>query len=276
MSALEKARVTFIGSGAMGGAMIEALLKQPALPPEAITASDVSRERLQELAARYGIRTTADNTEAVRDAQVVVLAVKPQMLPQALPPLRGRIPAGAFVLSIVAGVRAGKIAQELGHPAIVRVMPNTPAQIGQGMSVWYSTPEVTAEQREQARAILCTMGEELAMAQEDHIDMATALSGSGPAYVLLFIEAMVDAGVHLGLARPVAQQLTLQTLQGTVALARQSGVHPAELRNRVTSPGGTTAEALYQLEKGGLRTTLSRAIWACYQKVRYLGGLTKE
>jgi pyrroline-5-carboxylate reductase len=155
-------------------------------------------------------------------------------------------------------------------------MPNTPAQIGQGMSVWMSTSEVEPRQREQAQMILRALGEEIAVDDEDYLDMATALSGTGPAYVFLFMEALIDAGVHLGFSRRVAQQLVLQTLQGSVAYARQSNLHPAELRNQVTSPGGTSAEALYQLEKGGLRTVLSRAIWAAYQKSRYLGGLNNE
>jgi pyrroline-5-carboxylate reductase len=274
MSALENTHLAFIGTGVMAEAMIKRLLGQQLLRPEAIIGSEPHRERSQEMTARYGIRCTTDNSEAARQGQIVVLSVKPQILPLVLPELRGHVRPDALVLSIVAGARVDTIARELGHRRIVRVMPNTPAQIGQGMSVWISTPEVDEAQRAQAQEILQALGEEIYVDHEDYLDMATALSGTGPAYVFLFMEALIDAGVHMGFSRRVAQQLVLQTLQGSVAYARQSNLHPAELRNQVTSPGGTSAEALYQLEKGGLRTVLSRAIWAAYQKSLYLGGLT--
>lgn len=181
-----------------------------------------------------------------------------------------------LVLSIVAGARIGAMAAGLDHQAIVRAMPNTPAQIGEGMSVWTATAAVSEEQRRQAQSILQALGEEIYVEDEDYLDMATALSGTGPAYVFLFMEAMIDAGVHLGFSRRIAQQLVLQTVRGSVDFARQSVAHPAELRNVVTSPGGTSAEALYQLEKGGFRTVLSRAIWAAYQKSQYLGELSEK
>lgn len=276
MSALENTMLAFVGSGVMAEAMINGLLREGLVAPAAITASDPRPERGQELAGRYGIDHTTDNALAAREAQVVVLSVKPQVLPQVLAGLHGRVRPEALVLSIVAGARVETIAKGLGHRKIVRVMPNTPAQIGEGMSVWMSTPEVEERQREQARAILRALGDELSVDHEDYLDMATALSGTGPAYVFLFMEALIDAGVHMGFARRIAQQLVLQTLRGSVAFAQQSNLHPAELRNMVTSPGGTSAEALYQLEKGGLRTVLSRAVWAAYQKSRYLGGLSEE
>ncbi len=260
----------------MAEAMVNGLLRQELVTPEAVIAADPRDERGRELAARYGVRHTTDNVEAAREAHVAVLSVKPQVLGHVLAGLHGRIRPEAMVLSIIAGARVDTIAKGLGHSKIVRVMPNTPAQIGEGMSVWMSTPEVAERQREQAREILRALGDELWVDQEDYLDMATALSGTGPAYVFLFMEALIDAGVHMGFSRRVAQQLVLQTLRGSVAFAQQSSLHPAELRNMVTSPGGTSAEALYQLEKGGLRTVLSRAVWAAYQKSRYLGGLTNE
>jgi pyrroline-5-carboxylate reductase len=239
-------------------------------------ASDPRLERVQELAEQYGIEGTTDNCQAVEAAQIVVLSVKPQVLPTVLKELKGRVMPGGLVLSIVAGAKIKVIGEGLGHGAIVRVMPNTPAQVGQGMSVWTATSEVTDGQQAQARSILQALGEEIYVDDEDYLDMATALSGTGPAYVFLFMEALIDAGVHLGFSRRVAQQLVLQTVQGSVAFARQSVHHPAELRNMVTSPGGTSAEALYQLEKGGFRTVLSRAIWAAYQKSKYLGELSSK
>jgi len=276
MSALENTRLAFIGSGVMAEAMIKGLLGQQLVGPEAIISSDPFLPRVEELSARYQIQCTTDNVVAAQQGQIVVLSVKPQVLPTVLRQLESRLRPDALVLSIVAGAQIETIAKGLGHRKIVRVMPNIPAQIGQGISVWMSTPEVDDRQREQGQTILRALGQEIYVDHEDYLDMATALSGTGPAYVFLFMEALIDAGVHMGFSRRVAQQLVLQTLQGSVAYARQSNLHPAELRNQVTSPGGTSAEALYQLEKGGLRTVISRAIWAAYQKSRYLGGLTNE
>ena len=157
-----------------------------------------------------------------------------------------------------------------GCDQIVRVMPNTPAQIGHGMSVWTATPEVTQPQRDMARRILAAMGRELEVHDENYIDMATALSGSGPGYVFLFLEAMIDAGVHVGIPRDQAELLARQTLLGAAALADQSNMHPAALRNMVTSPGGTTAEGIAALEDGGLRAAVTQAVIAAYRKSREL------
>ena len=148
--------------------------------------------------------------------------------------------------------------------------------IGEGITVWTASTSVTAEQSELARKILSALGSEIFVEEEGYLDMATALSGSGPAYVFLFMEAMVDAGVHMGFSRNVAEQMVYQTVRGSVEYARQAGRHLATLRNQVTSPGGTSAEALYQIEKGGLRTVMSRAIWAAYQKSRRLGRGVEE
>jgi len=155
---------------------------------------------------------------------------------------------------------------------VVRVMPNTPARIGQGISVWTATAEVPDLQREQARALLKALGEEIYVDDEGYLDMATALSGTGPAYIFLFMEAMIDAGVHMGFSRHVAEKLVIQTMRGSVEYMAQSGQHPAMLRNEVTSPGGTSAEAIYHLEKGSLRTVVARAIWAAYQRRVGRGG----
>ncbi|MGB3905923.1 MAG: pyrroline-5-carboxylate reductase [Anaerolineae bacterium] len=276
MSNLQDVTLAFIGSGVMAEAMINGILGQGLTDPPRMIASDPLTERGQELAERHGVKATADNRQAAKAAQIVVLSVKPQVLPVVLKELKGVIDPSGLVLSIVAGARIKVIAEGLGHSAVVRVMPNTPAQVGQGMSVWTATAEVSDGQRAQAQSILRALGEEIYLEDEDYLDMATALSGTGPAYAFLFMEALIDAGVHLGFSRRVAQQLVLQTLQGSVAFARQSIAHPAELRNMVTSPGGTSAEALYQLEKGGFRTVLSRAIWAAYQKSKYLGELSSK
>jgi pyrroline-5-carboxylate reductase len=218
------------------------------------------------------VKWTTANTEAISDADIVVLSVKPQRLGKVLQELQGRVRDGALVLSIVAGARMDAIADGLGHTSVVRSMPNTPAQIGMGMTVWTASQQTTEEQRENARSILAALGEEVFVEDESYLDMSTALSGTGPGYVFLFMEALIDAGVHLGFPRRIATQLVTQTVLGSAMFARESDAHPAELRNMVTSPGGTTAEALYQLEKGGLRTVMSRAVWAAYQRSRALGG----
>lgn len=266
----------FIGSGAMAEAMIKGLITSAGVPAPQIVASGPREERGVELQAKYGIRVTTDNLAASAGAQIVVLSVKPQMLHGVMEQLAGRVESGALVLSIVAGARIETIATVLGHGAIARAMPNTPAQIGLGMTVWTCPEKLGDIHRAQAQAVFGSFGEEVYVSDERYLDMATALSGTGPAYVFLFMEAMVDAGVHMGFSRRVAEQLVYQTVRGSVEYARQAGRHLATLRNQVTSPGGTSAEALYQLEKGGLRTVMSRSIWAAYQKSRRLGRGVEE
>lgn len=268
---LSQKTIAFIGSGVMAEAMIKGLLRQGLVAPEQIRASGPRPERGQQLFDRYGIGTTTVNVEAASGADVVVLSVKPQVLCRVLQELAGHVDPGSLALSIVAGARMATIQRMLDLPAVVRVMPNTPAQIGLGISVWTATPSTTEAQRGQALAILQALGEEEYVGDEGYLDMATALSGTGPAYAFLLMEAMVDAGVHLGFSRHVSERLVIETLRGSVEYARQSPKHLAALRNQVTSPGGTSAEALYHMEKGGLRTVLSRAIWAAYQRSRALG-----
>ncbi|HEX9115405.1 MAG TPA: pyrroline-5-carboxylate reductase [Anaerolineae bacterium] len=273
---LQEATLAFIGSGAMAEAMIKGILADNLIDPKRVTASGPRPERGQELRGRYGIRTTTDNVAAARSAQIVVLSVKPQILPKVMAELSACLLPEALVISIVAGTRISVIGRMLGIPAIVRAMPNTPGQIGQGMTVWTATPAVGEKARHQAQAILGALGKELFVGDEAYLDMATALSGTGPAYVFLVIEALIDAGVHMGFSRRIAQELVLQTMAGSVAIALETGLHPAELRNRVTSPGGTSASAIYELEKGGLRTVISKAVWAAYQKSKQLGELAEK
>jgi len=269
--ALREEKLAFIGAGTMGEAMIKGLLHERLVAPSQIVASHPRRERTMELAERYGIETTDDNAAAARDATVVSVTVKPQALDEVLADLEGMIEPSALVLSIVAGARLERFQSALGTPAVVRVMPNTPAQIGRGMSVWTATDAVAPAGHAKVRAILAALGEEEFVSHETEIDMATALSGTGPAYVFLFIEALVDAGVHLGFSRRVAGRLVRETVRGAAEFAFQAPDHVAGLRNQVTSPGGTSAEALYQLEKGRLRTVLSDAVWAAYRRCVELG-----
>jgi pyrroline-5-carboxylate reductase len=264
-------KIAFIGGGVMGEAMISGLIRQSSAEPEAITVSDVDQDRLRALAERYGIRGIAENRQAIQWKDIVVLSVKPQILPEVTDGLRGKIQPGQLVLSIIAGARIHTLSQQLGHDCIVRVMPNTPAQIGEGISVWTATRAVNSEQKGMTRTILTALGKEIYVTEEKYIDMATAVSGSGPAYIFLMIEALVDAAVHIGMPRKMASELVLQTVLGSARIAEVGGKHPAELRNMVTSPGGTTAAGLLRLEEGGLRAIIAQAIVAAYEKARDLG-----
>lgn len=255
----------------MAEAMIRGLLTIGVAKSGEVVVSDISAERRVLLKEGYGVRIATRNASAASKADVVVLAVKPAAMAQVLREMKGKLDEEQLVLSIVAGKTMGTIADGLGHNVIVRSMPNMPAQIGEGMTVWTASPEVKEEQRGMARSILSSLGKEIFVTEEKYIDMATAVSGSGPAYVLMVIESLIDAGVHIGLPRESAQELVLQTILGTALLAQRSDKHPAELRNMVTSPGGTTAEALLQLEQGGLRALFTEAVNAAYEKARQLG-----
>ncbi len=263
--------ICFIGAGAMGEAMIKGLLNKKLLKPEQIIAADPYEERGNNLAKQYGLRYTSDNAKAAEEANVLVLSIKPQVIEKVLPNIRRGAHSANVVISIVAGMKIKTIANGLANASVVRAMPNTPAQIGQGITVWTATPDVSKSGLKQAEALLGALGEEIYVDDEQYMDMATALSGTGPAYTFMFMEAMIDAGVHMGFPRRIAERLVLQTMRGSIEYAEASGLHPAQLRNQVTSPGGTSAEALYHLEKGGLRTVLARAVWAAYQRSVSLG-----
>ncbi len=263
--------ITLIGSGVMGEAIIGGMLERQLTTPENIRAADPVAKRGEELKKTYNIIPFTDNRVAVEGADLVILSVKPQVLSHVLKSLKNCIPDEALVLSIIAGATIENISNGLNHDSIVRAMPNTPAQIGQGITVWYAAPSVSPEQMNLARLVLGAMGQEVHAEEEYYLDMATALSGSGPAYVFLFMEALIDAGVHMGFQRQVAVQLVTQTILGSVYYYQKNGIHPAQLRNQVTSPGGTSAEAIYYLEKAGFRTAISRAVWGAYERSLELG-----
>jgi pyrroline-5-carboxylate reductase len=283
-------RLVFVGVGVMAESMIAGLLKRRLVAPAQLRGSHPRAARRAELEASYGIRVVESNREAVSheradgdgdsdgdtagapvSGSIIILAVKPQKLNGVLRELKGALNPGDLVLSIVAGASLETIAGELSHPAVVRAMPNTPAQVGEGMTVWTATPQVDEARRRQVGAMLGALGREMRVDEERQIDMATALSATGPTYIFLVMESLVDAGVHMGFSREVARELVLQTMLGSVRFAMESHKHPAELRNMVTSPGGTSAEAIYQMEKGGLRTVLSKAVYAAFQRAVTLG-----
>ena len=264
-------RIAFIGGGTMAEAILNGVLEKKLAAPADIAVVEPVEARRTHLTHQYGVVTTADAKSAVSAGDIVVLAVKPQDLPKAMSNIKGTLTASQAVLSIVAGVKIGAIIAGLAHPAVIRVMPNTPAQIGAAASVWTATPEVTPERLDEARSLLQAIGEETQVASEKYVDMATGLSGSGPAYVFMFIESLTDAGVHVGLPRDMAAKLAVQTVLGSAQLVQQSGRHPAELRNMVTSPGGTTAEGTLVLEASGFRASVIEAVEAAYEKALLLG-----
>ncbi len=262
-------KIAVVGGGTMGEAMVRCLLAKGVVAVQDITVSDVAASRRDAMNSEYGVSAYSDSRQVVDGADLIVLAVKPQDLLQAMDEI-GSPSSQQLVLSIVAGASLSTLHDGLAPSCIVRAMPNMPAQIGEGMTVWTASAEVGPEQKEIARSVLRSLGEEVYVENEKYIDMATALSGSGPAYVFLFIEALIDAGVHIGLPRKMAEKLVLQTVLGSTHVLEKVGKHPAELRNMVTSPGGTTADALLKLEKGGFRSLLVTAAAAAYEKAKRL------
>jgi pyrroline-5-carboxylate reductase len=265
----ERIRIAFIGGGAMGEAMVRCLLAKKVTAPQDMVVSDISPVRREFLSREYGVSSLADSRRAMANAGLIILAVKPQNLPRTMEELKGLAPE-QLVLSIVAGATLSSLCQGLNHSSVIRAMPNMPAQVGEGMTVWTATAETEQKQKELGQTILGALGKEIYVSDEKYLGMATALSGSGPAYVFLFIEALVDAGVHIGLPRDMAQELVIQTILGSTLTVQKTSKHPADLRNMVTSPGGTTTEALLQLEKGRFRSLLLEAVAAAYKKAKRL------
>jgi pyrroline-5-carboxylate reductase len=264
-------KIAFIGGGNMGEAMLAAVLEDGMVEPEAVSVSDVSDTRRKALAQKYGVTAMAGNLEAISGKDIVVLAIKPQNLAEVMTEVGGQLKPGQVVFSIVAGARIGTLSKGLQHGAIARAMPNTPARIGEGMSVWTATPEVNEGQKGLVGAILGAMGAEIYVEDEKYIDMATAISGSGPAYFFMMAESLIEAAVAIGLPRDMARKLVVQTMLGSGRLIQQSGEEPAQLRRKVTSPGGTTARALEQFEKGQFAGLVKRAVKAAYDRARELG-----
>jgi len=251
-------------------------VKKKVQDPRNIYVFDVNEERMKLFQTAFGTNTTKSGREAVEGTEIVVIAVKPQNVPHMFQELKNAISEDAMVVSIVAGTPLESFVTGLGVKNVVRSMPNTPAMIGQAMTVWTTSTSLSERNKVQAQQFLASFGEEVFVEKEDYLDMATALSGTGPAYILLQMEAMIDAGVHIGFPRNIATKLVHQTMLGSCLYAMQSGKHAAMLRNDITSPGGTTASAVYDLEKGGFRTVMSDAIWAAYRRSLELGGKSSQ
>jgi len=265
-------KLAFIGGGNMGEAIVAALLQKKRAIPTAITVSDVSPERRDYLGKQYGVLTTDENLEAVAGRDVVILSVKPQQFAEVAASIKGQLGTNQLVISIMAGVRTGKITEALGYGVIVRAMPNMPARIGMGVTGWTATPDVSDSQKERARIVLGSMGEELFFPDEGSLDMVTAVSGSGPAYVFLFAEALIAGAEKLGLAPDDARELVIRTLLGAGHLLEASDMTAAELRHAVTSKGGTTEKALQVLDLGGFSALVADAVRAAYERSVELGG----
>jgi pyrroline-5-carboxylate reductase len=264
-------KIAFIGGGNMGEAILAALLENKLCKPSDIAVSDIVEPRRQYLKEKYGINVTADNKAAIKGREVLVLAVKPQNINEVLADLSGNLKHDQVILSIAAGVRIATIIKGTGHDKIVRSMPNTPAQIGLGISGWTATPQVTDKQKKLAKSILGTLGKEIYFNEEEYLDKVTAISGSGPAYVYLFAESLIDGAIELGLAERDAETLVLQTILGAAHLMDKSDKKPAELRRNVTSKGGTTERAIEVFEKSNLAGIVAKAVKAALQRAKELG-----
>lgn len=264
-------KIAFIGGGNMGEAMLAAVLGKKLSTPEDICVGEVDEGRRQQLQSQYGVAVMESNRDAILGKNVVVFAVKPQNLSGVLTDLNGRLESSQLVLSIVAGVRTATLCQGLGHDRVVRAMPNTPARAGFGMSAWTATAAVTSEFRGLAKAILGAMGKEIFFDDEKYLDMATAVSGSGPAYFFLLAESLIEAAVQIGIPQDEAQELVSQTMLGSAHLMQESGETPAVLRQKVTSRGGTTERALQVFDDGGFTDLVKKAVRAAYERAKELG-----
>lgn len=266
-------KVAFIGTGKMAQAMMYPLIKNGFQPEDQVGVYDVSTTAMKQVKKEFPkIQLAQSIADLVHDADLVVCAVKPQNITKAFwAQFPEKIREGATFVSILAG-KPIKDFKPSGYAKLVRSMPNTPATIGQGMTVWSCTPNLQSDERAQIKKVLSTFGKAIYVDDEKFIDMSTSISGSGPAYIFLLMEAMIDAGVHMGFSRDTAQTLCYHTLLGSTLYAMETGEHPAILRNMVTSPAGTTASAIYELENGKFRVVIKDAIWACYRRSLEMGG----
>jgi pyrroline-5-carboxylate reductase len=264
-------KISFIGGGNMGTAIASAVIKNHLADPKDVSISDVSQARLDSIRAELGVFTSTNNLEVANRGETIVLSVKPQTLTALMDELAGSLNPRSLVFSIIAGKKLDTLVTGLRHQAVVRAMPNTPAQIGKGMTVWAATRDVTPAQKANAEAVVTVMGKGIYAGYESYLDLATAVSGSGPAYVFLFMEAMMSAAVEIGMPEEMAKILVYQTVLGSAEFAKGSAKELAELRKNVTSPGGTTAEALKVFEEGGFTPLVHKAVAAAYRRAQELG-----
>ncbi len=264
-------RIGFVGAGNMAEALVRGLVKGGHVAADRILASAPRQERLDELARSYAIGVTPENRDVAAASDLVVLSVKPQILDKVLREIADALRPGTLVISIAAGVDAEKIETAVGEAVrVVRAMPNTPALVGAGATAIAPGSRSTAADLAVAKALFDAVGITVTL-EEHHLDAVTGLSGSGPAYVFLILEALSDAGVKVGLSRRNAQRLAAQTVMGSAKLLLDTDEHPGKLKDMVTSPGGTAIAGLHTLEQGGLRTTLINAVETATKRARELG-----
>jgi pyrroline-5-carboxylate reductase len=274
--ALKKKRIAILGTGNMGEALTKGLLRAGKTAPDALVCTDPRAERREEIKQRYGVQVTGDNRAAAEQADIVVLAVKPQIIDVLLEEIAPAIDARKLVISIAAGVPIGAIARKLGAGVrIVRTMPNTPALVGAGATALARGPHATEADLEQALSLFEAVGVAVVV-EEHHLDAVTGLSGSGPAFVFMAIEALADGGVKVGLARPVALALAAQAVMGSAKLVLETGEHPGRLKDQVTSPGGTSIAGVHALESAGFRAALIAAVEAATRRSEELGELAAK
>ena len=271
MSILASHSIGFVGAGNMAEAMIRGLVRGGHVAADKIAASGPRRERLDELAKQYGIQTTTDNRDVARKCGLVVLSVKPQIADKVLREIGDELHEGTLVVSICAGIDTAAIEEAVAPGVrVVRAMPNTPALVGAGATAIAAGKLASESDVATARALFDAVGITVVL-DEGHLDAVTGLSGSGPAYIFLILEALADAGVKVGLSRRNAQRLAAQTVMGSAKLLLETDEHPGKLKDMVTSPGGTAIAGLHTLEEGGLRTTLINAVETATKRARELG-----
>ncbi|MBN18679.1 MAG: pyrroline-5-carboxylate reductase [Chloroflexi bacterium] len=263
--------ISFIGGGIMAEAMIKGILQSQILTAGNISIGEISSQRREYLEQTYKVKTYSDNLKAINNSDIIILSVKPQNVLEVSEKLSNNIPKSVTIISIVAGLSLKDLTEAFNLKSIIRVMPNTPAQIGSGMTVWLPTDNVSKKINDFTKAVLESLGKEIQVKDENYLNIATALSASGPAYVFLFISSLIDAGVYLGIPRDLSRQLVLQTVLGSCQMLIDSNDHPSALVDRVTSPGGTTIEALLTFEQGAGRATIMETVIAAYEKSIELG-----
>lgn len=264
-------KIAFLGAGNMAEALINGLISSGVYKPADIIGADISKPRLDDLESKYGIKTTEKTSKAVKQADIIVLAVKPHHVLSVLDEINGELTPDKIIISIAAGMSIATISQSLENKTkLIRVMPNTPALVLAGASVLYCNENVTSKEKERVKKIFESIGIALLVEDESLMDPATGLSGSGPAYVSIFIEALADGGVKMGLPRDMAHQLAAQTVYGTAKMIIESDTHPAQFKDKVSSPGGTTIEGIHHLEKGGFRSSTISAVEAATRRSKEL------
>ncbi|MDP9038697.1 MAG: pyrroline-5-carboxylate reductase [Acidobacteriota bacterium] len=267
---LANLRVAVLGAGKMGGILLQAFLKNNLLLPEQITATVQHADRAQALSAQYGVEVSTDNLQAAKAADVILLGVKPTQVPAVVEEIRPALTAGKVLLSFAASVRTRAIEDAAGMElAVIRAMPNTPAMLAAGVTALCPGRFCSAEQMAVAQRIFSTVGRTVVV-DEKHMDAVTGLSGSGPAFMYIVIEALAEAGVNVGLPRDVATLLAAQTVYGSARMVLETGYHPALLKDQVTTPAGCTVDGILELEEGGLRVTLIKAVKRATQRAKEL------